>query len=226
MSIEEKLTTIAENQQAVFDAGYNKGKAEGGGGDVQKAFEEGKAQRDYEWWDAYHKQNKGDPLEGERVMWEYAFYGAGWNDQLYNPVRDIIIDNKSNYMFGNSQITNTKKTISMLGGASTDNRYTFRNSNLKTISKLIVYEGTVMLNQFIGCDKLISITIEGTIGTSVSFVDSELLSRASIENVVSCLSDDTKGLTCTFNENAVYAVFDDEEWEALQATKPNWTFAT
>ena len=29
MSIAEKLTTIAENQQAVYDAGYAKGQAEG-----------------------------------------------------------------------------------------------------------------------------------------------------------------------------------------------------
>lgn len=34
MSITEKLLTIAENEQNVYNAGYEKGKSEGGGGDV------------------------------------------------------------------------------------------------------------------------------------------------------------------------------------------------
>ena len=34
MSISEKLTTIAENVPKVYNAGYEKGKAEGGGGDT------------------------------------------------------------------------------------------------------------------------------------------------------------------------------------------------
>ena len=32
MSIAEKLTTIAENQQKVYDAGFTAGQAQGGGG--------------------------------------------------------------------------------------------------------------------------------------------------------------------------------------------------
>ena len=38
MSIAEKLAQIAENEQRVYDAGYEKGKAEGGGG-VNITFE-------------------------------------------------------------------------------------------------------------------------------------------------------------------------------------------
>lgn len=42
MSVAEKLTTIAENQQRVYDAGYAKGQAEGGGGSYDEGYEDGK----------------------------------------------------------------------------------------------------------------------------------------------------------------------------------------
>lgn len=41
MSIAEKLTTIAENQQRVYDAGYAKGQAEGGGINYDEVYNEG-----------------------------------------------------------------------------------------------------------------------------------------------------------------------------------------
>lgn len=51
MNISEKLAIIAENEQKVYDAGYEKGKAEGG--DTEAAFEEGQlAWRDM-FWEAF-----------------------------------------------------------------------------------------------------------------------------------------------------------------------------
>lgn len=64
MSIADKLTTIAENQQRVFEAGYSKGQSEGGGGDYDSGFEDG--------------YNKGY-VEGEENGWDMGF-SSGWDE--------------------------------------------------------------------------------------------------------------------------------------------------
>ena len=127
-------------------------------------------------------------------------------------------------MFAHSGVTDTKVAIDISGGGS--NVYnTFRNAQfMKTIRKLIVDEKTRMDNNFINCRKLENLTIEGTIGQTFNAQYSPL-SRASIENIVSCLSTTTKDLTCTLKTSAVNNAFTTEEWNVLIATKSNWTFA-
>lgn len=90
MSVAEKLTTIAENQQKVYDAGYNKGKAEGG--DTEAAYQEGltagiKQGKEAEWsafWDAYQEN-------GNRTNYGGAFTGSGWNSITFRPKYDIVL---------------------------------------------------------------------------------------------------------------------------------------
>ena len=74
------------------------------------------------------------------------------------------------------------------------------------------------------CTALENVTFYGKIGTSLYFNQSSMLSRTSIENVVSSLSDTATGQTISFSNTAKTAAFTDEEWAALIATKPNWTF--
>ena len=99
MSIAEKLTTIAENQQRVFDAGRNIG---GGGGDYDSGYNEGysngydsgfneghdigysegeNAEHD-RFWDNYQDN-------GNRVNYQFAFAG-GWGADNFMPKYDII----------------------------------------------------------------------------------------------------------------------------------------
>ena len=63
MSIAEKLTTIAENQQRVYDAGYAQGQNDGGGG-----YDSG-------WNDGYQSGYS----DGEDVGWN-AGYSSGWDE--------------------------------------------------------------------------------------------------------------------------------------------------
>lgn len=79
MSIAEKLTMIAENEQRVFDAGK---KAE------QRAF-----------WEQFQK----------RTQWQYAFaYSNAWTDENYNPIYPIRIPSANTNMYYQADITNTK----------------------------------------------------------------------------------------------------------------------
>lgn len=79
------------------------------------------------------------------------------------------------------------------------------------------------------------IRFQGVIGLSLDLSEAPVLSAASIENVISCLSGSTSGLTLTLSAAAVNAAFETAEgagdgsqsaaWAALIATKSNWTIS-
>ena len=50
MSIAEQITQLKTDFDEVYEAGYEKGKAEGGGGDTEQAFEDGKIQQNKKFW--------------------------------------------------------------------------------------------------------------------------------------------------------------------------------
>ena len=79
MSIAEKLTAIAQNEQKVYEAGK---------------------QAEYDvFWDAYQRS-------GKRINYDFAFAGDGWNDNTFKPKYDIIPSWNIVNMFYKSQITN------------------------------------------------------------------------------------------------------------------------
>lgn len=222
MSIAEKLTTIAENEQRVYNAGFAKGNSEGYDFGFQTGSlageEQGKqAERDW-FWDTM-QQN------GNRTDYLYAFAGNIWSDETYDPKHTITPTTNAQLMYAYSRITDTKVDIDMTAATTIYNcAEAFSNAmQLKTIRKLIVDERIPMHNHFTGCTALQNITIEGVIARNVN-VSACPLTRASIENVVGALSDTVTGRTATFKTAAVDAAFTAEEWTALTASKPNWTF--
>ena len=86
MSIADKLVTIAENEQRVYDAGYEKGKQEGGDTETaySQGFDAGKQAEYDEFWDAFQ------PNKGAAQSYEYAFCGSRWNDITFKPKYDIV----------------------------------------------------------------------------------------------------------------------------------------
>lgn len=76
MSIAEKLQTIAENEQKVYEAGQ---------------------QSEYDrFWDAF-QQN------GERSSYAFAFAGDSWNGENFKPKYDIKPKSTARYMFAHAQ---------------------------------------------------------------------------------------------------------------------------
>lgn len=70
------------------------------------------------------------------------------------------------------------------------------------------------------------IRFEGVIGKNgFNMNRSTKLSKASIENIINHLSTTTSGLTVTLSKAAVNTAFTTEEWNALIATKTNWTIS-
>ena len=109
---------------------------------------------------------------------------------------------------------------------------------LKTIDKIIITYGNqtnILLNHaFDGCVELVDVVFEMTDKTDdngiiqdVGFPDSPLLSKNTIENVLS-LVHPLRSITITFSEQAIlnaYGSLDDSEWISLIESVPKATIA-
>jgi len=243
MSIAEKLVEIAQDLPKVYDAGFAAGQNAGGGG-YAEGYEAGKQAEQSAFWDMY-QQN------GTRTYYLRAFQLV-FTDEMFKPKYDIIPDN-ANQMFIEAPITNLKQLLESAGVIldTSKSRYTtqmfqystvthvptidFSSSsvvsavfsdtpNLVYIEKLIVKEAHTFPNAFARANSLVEIRVEGIIAADLDIHWSPL-SKASIESIVSCLSDSASGKTVTFNKAAVLAAFGTEEaWTSYIASKPNWTF--
>jgi hypothetical protein len=228
MSIAEKLVTIAENEQKVYQAGHAAG-----------------AKSEYDrFWDAYQSSGAARDYQG-------AFSGTCWTDVTFTPKYDIKPLSAQN-MFWNSRVTDlvaalerqgitldfsqtsnyaqlfTYSTISRVGEVKAAGRYLnvpFSNTNyLHTIEKLIVSENTTYNSAFNSANALVEIRFEGAIGQSgLNFQWSTKLSRESIESIIAALSATASGKSITLSKTAVNAAFTTDEWNALAGTKTNWT---
>lgn len=259
MSIAEKLQTIAQNEQRVYNAGYEKGKSEGG--DTETAYnqglEDGKQSEYDRFWDNYQSAGKNPNCD-------FMFAGQGWVNSLFKPKYDIkpiraqymfnltaikgdlfalceqqgiIIDFSNCQLFNNfAANANGITRFGVIDMRKATDNITFINcTSLVTIDKLIVAATTKYTSYaFEGVTKLENLTVDGTIAQNNFNVKyCTLLSKASIESIINCLSADTSGLTVTLSLTAVKKAFEtssgandgntSEEWLNLIAPKSNWT---
>lgn len=97
---------------------------------------------------------------------------------------------------------------------------TFSNSKIVTIDKFIVSEAnTKYPNTFKQCTSLENITFEGVIEGNIDFQHSTKLTKASIESIMSHLSQNAT-FTVTLPQTAVNNAFTTEEWQAVINAKP------
>lgn len=203
MTIAEKLTTIGENQQKVYDAGVADGE--------KQAF----------------ANYVGNCNSASGFL--YAFAGGGWrsNDtasrkKTYLATEDMVFDCTVNgqNMYSYSYVTDTVATIN-LATESGNAKGTFENATrLVTIRKLIVSEQTPTL-RFTGCTKLNNITIEGIFATSQNFSPCPLTNET-VQNIIDHLKDLTGQTTQTLTLKAdVGAAVTDAQKAAI--TAKNWT---
>ena len=241
MSIEEKLIEITNNVPLVYNAGYEKGKAEGGGGSGDDTF-----------WDIY--QNNGN-----RTSYAYAFAGEGWNNITFKPKYNIIPSGTSTNMFygcgfsGNlaSYLKSNNITLDLKNSTNCSNIFATANkithlpsidlskatntsgvfsncANLTSIEALkITDKQTTASNWFYNCGALTNliITKDSTIFANLDLRQSTKLSRVSIESIVNALSNLKSGGTLTLSKTAKEKAFPNAaDWDTLIAPKKNnWT---
>lgn len=245
MNIAEKLTTIAENEIKVHEAG-----------------------KEAEWsafWDIFQSN-------GQLTSYNYAFAYGKFNDETFRPKYDIrptsaermfaynnnvgvgtnasycITDlstclSKAGVVLDTSKCENMNNVFYMGRGFTRIPTISFEGCNgiigatfygcynLHTIYKVILKsDGTNEFSldswdlPFGQCIGLQNITIEGVIGNSISFWQSPL-SAASITSIVNALSPTASGKTLTLSTSAVNSAFTTDEWNSLKATKSNWAFS-
>ena len=175
------------------------------------------------FWDAF--QNHG----GYVYYYAGAFGSTRWTDEVYDPKYPIVCGGgyAMERLFHSTAITDTKVPITMTNGDFIASMFT--NSKLKTIRKLVLEntDGVKTGNSFDNCTDLQNITIEGVLSGQSGRTDPNFqwspLTKASMKNVIACLSDTSVEVTATFQKTAVNAAFTTDEWNALVASKPNWT---
>ena len=161
MTRAEKLTTVAENQQKVYDAGYGTGYETGHAagyelGEVNgwmdgkdEGYAEGKQAVYNSFWDAYQ-------TNGNRTDYSSGFFGAGWTDETFKPKYDLQ-PKKAGEMFSYSRITNLVSLLEELGvtldfSQSTDMSYVFSNAySLKRVGVMDCSSAPNINSLFMNC---------------------------------------------------------------------------
>lgn len=194
MSIADKLVTIAENEQKVYNAGYEAGK---------------KSESD-RFADSF--QNYGN-----RTNYWGAF--CCWADDIFNLLKYPLTMVEHGYAFRDSTIT-TIKEISIINTSQAVQLF-YDAKYLRYVGKLTFARTmTAFSNTFKGCYALEHIIIDGVIAGSVSFADCPLLDAESISSIISSLVTlaETNKLTITFN-SAVKAKLTAEQIDTITNVK-------
>ena len=228
MSISDKLTTIAENEQKVFEAG-----------------------RTQEWsdfWDVFQKK-------GTRTNYENAFAcGVStteaniWNANTFRPKYDIKAK-YTQYMFYRFPVTNLKEILSECGVSYIDNSTSLYNfashssikempdfskvaktnlqrafqdcANLVSIDGLKIGAGCTSSYCFSNTPKLRDITFYGVIDNSINFYTCPL-SPTSVKSIIDCL----KNYAGTSSELTNKLTLSSACWEELEADSTSPTGGT
>lgn len=234
MSIAEKLVTVTENEQKVFDAG-------------KKA----------EWnalWDNLQK------YKGAAQSYQYAFCGSQWNDITFKPKYDIVfgLGYSGTNAFWSNGVTDIAATLEQRGlkmdttlcgywqsmfqlaktkrlpelncshamdYSSNGLQNTFLGSKIETIDKLIVFEGLKYSDTFRDCANLKNIIFEGIIGNNIGFQYSPLLTHDSLVSIINHLKDfsgTTTTMTLTLGSTNLAKLADAEK---KIATDKGWSLA-
>ena len=234
MSIADKLTTIAENEVKVYEAGKN-------------------AEYDA-FWDTF-QQN------GSKTIYRNAFANTGWTPEIFKPKYKIVLGANDYsavgmfYWFGNADAPEldyrtVKHMIDTSGITSAQEMFHSARINyidvdfsncqsiyccfaggwqartLTHITLKISEKCTNMAYAFSRCDELTDLFFaEGSVVAADIDLEVCPLTKSSMENAINALSPTVSGKTIILNKSAKDATFTADEWAALIATKSNWTIS-
>ena len=207
----QKLVTIAENQQKVYNAGYEKGKTESGDSRYDT------------FWDVYQDN-------GNRTNYQYAFGGHGWRQATFQPKYPLTNISNAQSMFAYARIQRLEVPLDLTNAKQTTS--IFNNAIILEYIESITFNeiNESYSSIFASCSQLRTINeINGIIGKSISFNFCPL-DKDSILNIYRALSTQTTTKqTITFQKSAIEAAFGSTtavEWQTLTDAKREWwTFA-
>ncbi len=243
MSIAEKLTTIAENMQGVYDKGYADGQVQGSGDEyydimwdnLQSYGEQTDYQQRFRGW--YNLKKTFKPkYDIYPTNVSYLFYSTSVNGgETYEDMaislpevskeQGITIDfsrcTTFGYAFSYAQIKDTGY-IDMRAGSSVGTMF-LGSQQVKTTHLRIKDDGSQNLNgSFNYCYGMENLTIEGLIANNFSVQWSSKLSKASFYSIMGVLSDTVTGQTFSVSKNAVNKAFETSEGANDGSTSDEW----
>lgn len=188
---------------------------------ISEVYDAGRTGERDAFWEAFQQG-------GQRRGYVYGFSGTHWTDDIYAPKYPITTSSFA-YMYRNSAITDTLVPITFIKGNTAG---VFEGAeSLETIRSITVDENQTFSSWFTNCTALKNIRfVNCVIGNDIDLHWSPL-SKESVENIVSALSDTATELTITLNNDYMYAIHNEQcdkgnytWWDDLTATKPNWFF--
>ena len=235
MSTADKLQTIYENVELVYNAGLIAGREQGG--NVEEAYNRGYAEGE----ENMNVLMMSAICAEKRTNYSYAFFGYRWNDDLFKPtsvIKPKLFNNglqNSNVEYGaytdyldfsaceslNTAFMGSK--IRELGVIDARNVNQGQNgmanafyncAQLERIeefypSNLATNKAVFQITTFAECYALKHIVFKSEISQNgLNLKDSPLLDKESIESVINCLSAETTGLTVTLPLTAVDREFE------------------
>lgn len=211
MSIAEKLTTIAENEQKIYDKGADDGMRK-----YWECFTQNGARKEYKYG-FMNTDFSGETIPSDLFKASISSFSTF---QSYKGKALPLGIDFSGVPAGTNTVTCTGYRL-FFGAENLEEVYDIQLpaqgtiqsmfegcKSLKKIDKLTVKSSTQFTNTFINCNALTDITIDGTIGQSISFQYSPL-SVASMKSVISHLATVTTSKTVTFTDAC---------WTALEAS--------
>jgi hypothetical protein len=210
MNIAEKSLQLKQDFDSVYEAGFEKGKSEGG--DTEQAYNEGFEAGYNNGADATRKilwdglQNKG-----YAANYYYAFAYNRFDDSNFNPPYKIKSTDTTTgtqcIFYNNTMITDTK--VEIIAAKNAGNCFNGM-SNCHTIRKFTVNEDTSFNNTFNGMTSLVNIEMGGTIAKDISFVACGKLSDESIQSIIDHLGAVTTTRKITFHTDVVAKLTDEQ----------------
>lgn len=240
MTIAQKLSRAKADYDAVKEAGIAQGKKEQYHA-FWDNFQQNGNRRDYNYGfvgygfnadNFYPKYNI--VLEGNNTYtfgyWRYGIAGKttlNLRERLVQcgKVLDTSKATGLTAMFSYSDFTEIPTIDCSSLTTATTNLFNGNGNTLTKIEKIKTHKDVTYVNWFRYDTLLVDVTFEGVIGQNIDFGSCPNLSRASIENIVEHLSDTSTGKTLTLLKSAVNKAFTTAEFEALKATRTNWTFS-
>lgn len=160
-------------------------------GKIEQVFNSGKQSEKDSFWDMY--QNGGKP---QNYHWAFAY--NRFSNETYDPkhpircvTSDISTLGAQSIFRDNQNITDTKVEIFSNGNSMS---YCFNQCYaLQTIRKIHITEAVDFKYAFQACVALKNIEFEGTIGKTIEFTQSKVLSAESVQNIIDNLMPITDG---------------------------------
>ena len=196
---------------------------------VDEVYEAGRKAEQTEFWEIYQM---GGKRTGYRSFCSGTTMSDGltpkeqfWTDENYNPIYPITADDGYGLFISNTEITDTKVPIVILGA---NMNYAFGSAkNLKTIRSLDITNVTGYTSTFYVCFALENITFVGSVSVDIAMQYSKKLTHESIMSLINALTDfstDTSGKTHKVNLGSENLAKLTEEEKKIIEDK-GWTYS-